>query len=149
VAESEQTAAKKKRRLRAPTESVRERAVKAQEAAADPTPSKRRLVFRGFTAPLRLIGKGAVWLAHQPPLRQIGHGLRWFFTRRPVKFIGKILGFNYIASSFREVKLVTWPGFRQSLRLTKAVIIFSIIFGSLIAGVDFFLDKVFKQIILK
>jgi preprotein translocase SecE subunit len=149
VADSEQSQAKKKRRLRAPSETVRERAVKAQEAAADPKPTKRRLVFSGFTLPLRLIWRGLAWLAHKPPLKPIGHGLRWFFTRRPLKFIGKLLGFKFIAGSFKEVKLVSWPTFRQSMRLTKAVIIFSIIFGSLIAGVDYGLDKLFKQIILK
>jgi len=149
VADTEKSAEKKKRRLRAPSDSVRERAVKAQEAAADPTPSMGRLIFRGFIAPLRLVWHGLAWLAHQPPLKQVGHGLRWFFTSRPLKFIGKILGFRYVTGSFREVKLVTWPSFRQSMRLTKAVIIFSIIFGTLIAGVDYGLGKVFKQIILK
>lgn len=149
VAESKQDSANKKRRLRAPSESVRERAVKAQEAAADPTPSKKRLVFRGFTWPLRFIWRILAWIAHHPPLKQIGHGLRWFFTRRPMKFIGKILGIRYIISSFNEVKLVTWPTFSQSMKMTRAVIIFSAIFGCLIAGVDYGLDKVFKQIILK
>lgn len=149
VAESNLEPAKKRRRLRAPTESVRERAVKAQEAAATPTPAKSRLVFRGFTAPLRLVWRALTWLAHKPPLRQLGKSIRWFFTRRPMKFIGKLLGFGFIAGSFREVKLVSWPGFRQSMRLTKAVIIFSVIFGGLIAVVDIGLDKLFKQIILK
>lgn len=146
---SEVTPAKPKRRLRAPSETVRERAVKVQAAAANPAPTKKRLLWRGFTAPVRLIWRALAWISHRPPLKQIGHALRWFFTRRPMKFIGRILGFRYIASSFREVKLVTWPSFGQSMRLTKAVIVFSFIFGSLIAGVDYGLGKVFKQIILK
>lgn len=105
--------------------------------------------MRGLTWPLRTLWRGLVWLAHKPPLRQIGHGLRWFFTRKPMRFLGKILGFNYIASSFREVRLVTWPTWRMSFRLTGAVIIFSVVFGALIAAVDFGLDKIFKHIILK
>ena len=149
MAESKQDSAKKKRKLRAPSESVRERAVKAQEAAADTTPSKSRLVLRGFTWPLRFIWQIVKGLSHQPPLKQLGHGLRWFFTRRPVKFIGRLIGLRYIRDSFNEVRLVTWPSFGQSMRLTKAVIIFSIIFGSLIAVVDYGLGKIFKQIILK
>ncbi|MBC7581526.1 preprotein translocase subunit SecE [Aeromicrobium sp.] len=123
--------------------------MKAQVAAADPTPTKKRLLIRGFTLPIRLIWRGLKWVSHKPPLKQIGHGCRWFGTRRPIKFIGRILGFNYVAGSVREVKMVTWPSFKQSIRLTRAVIIFSVIFGSLIAGVDFGLGKVFKQIILK
>jgi preprotein translocase SecE subunit len=149
VADNEQAPERKKRRLRAPSESVRERAVKVQEEAANPTPTKRGLVWRGFTAPVRALGRGLVWLSHRPPLKQIGHGLRWFFTRRPVKFIGQLLGVRYVVSSFKEVKLVTWPNFRLSMRLTGAVIIFSVIFGALIAGVDYGLDKLFKHIILK
>ena len=149
VADSNDDTARKKRRLRAPVESVRERAVKAQEAAADPTPTKRRLILRGFTWPLRALWSIITWLSHRPPLKQLGHGLRWFFTRRPIKFIGRIIGVRYIIHSFNEVKLVTWPSFGQSMRLTKAVIIFSIIFGSLIAGTDYVLGRVFKEIILK
>jgi len=149
LADNEVTPVRKKRRLRAPSETVRERAVKVQEAAANPMPTKRGLLWRGFTAPVRLIDKGLAWLSHRPPLKQIGHALRWFFTLRPVKFIGRVLGFRYVASSFKEVKLVTWPSFGQSLRLTKAVIIFSIIFGGIIAGVDYGLGKLFKHIILK
>ncbi|MGH7241329.1 MAG: preprotein translocase subunit SecE [Candidatus Saccharimonadales bacterium] len=146
---SELTPATKKRRLRAPSETVRQRAEKVQAAAANPTPTKKRLLWRGFTSPVRLIWRGLKWLSHRPPLKQIGHALRWFFTRRPMKFIARVLGFRYVAGSFREVKLVTWPTFSQSLRLTRAVLIFSFIFGALIAGVDYGLDKLFKQIIIK
>ncbi|HWT55477.1 MAG TPA: preprotein translocase subunit SecE [Candidatus Microsaccharimonas sp.] len=147
--DSELTPAITKRRLRAPTETVRQRAEKVQAAAANPTPTKKRLVWRGFTSPIRLVWRSITWLSHRPPLKQIGHGLRWFFARRPVKFLGRLLGLHYIASSFREVKLVTWPTFGQSMKLTRAVIIFSFIFGTLIAGVDYGLDKLFKQIIIK
>lgn len=149
MADSELTPAKNKRRLRAPSETVRERAVKAQAAAVTPKPTKRRLVLGGFTWPLRMIWRALAWISHKPPFKQLGHGLKWFFTRRPMKFIAKLLGFKFIASSLGEVKMVTWPTFKQSMRLTRAVIIFSIIFGGLIAGVDYGLDKLFKHIILK
>jgi len=96
-----------------------------------------------------MVGKGLAWLAHRPPLKQIGHGLRWFFRLRPVRFIGRILGFTYIRSSWQELKNVTWPTRREGRRLTTAVIIFSVIFGALIAVVDFGLDKLFKQVFLK
>jgi preprotein translocase SecE subunit len=111
--------------------------------------SLARLFWRGFFMPARWLGRGLAWLAHRPPLKQIGHGLRWFFTSKPMRFIAKWTGIQYIIDSWSELRGVTWPTFKQSVRLTGAVIIFSIIFGLLIAVVDFFLDKVFKQILLK
>ena len=143
-AESEQ--AKKKRRLKAPSQTVREKAVKAQESADKPLQIGNARKILGF---LRLPFKGLAWLSHQVPLKQIGHGLRWFFSLRFMRFLGKILGFRYFVSSWKELKLVTWPNGKQSRRLTTAVIIFSVIFGGLIAIVDFGLDKLFKQVILK
>ena len=60
-----------------------------------------------------------------------------------------MLGFRYIRDSAQELRNVTWPSFRESMRLTGAVILFSVIFGALIAVVDYGLDKVFRQILLK
>lgn len=111
--------------------------------------SLARVFFRGFFWPVRILGKGLAWLAHHPPLKQIGHSLRWFFRLKPVRFIGRILGFRYLASSWRELRQVTWPTWRESRRLTGAVIVFSVIFGALVAAVDYGLDKLFKEILLK
>lgn len=141
---------RKKRRLRVPTETVREKATKAQESSTQP--KKRgwfRQTLRGFFWPFRLIGRGLRWLSHRPPLKQLGHGLRWFFSLRLVRFIGKILGISFIISSWQELKLVTWPTAQQSRQLTFAVIVFSVIFGAIIAVVDLGLDKVFKQLVIK
>jgi preprotein translocase subunit SecE len=91
-----------------------------------------RVFFRGFFWPLKMLGRGLAWLAHKPPLQQIGHSLRWFFR-----------------GSFQELRQVTWPTRREGRRLTTAVIIFSVVFGLLIAIVDYGLDKLFKQVLLK
>lgn len=144
MAETEQP--KKKRRLRAPSETVRERAVKAQSTAGKPAKKGK---IRRFFGVLRWPFKGLAWLAHKPPLKQIGHGLRWFFSLRFMRFLGKVLGLRFLANSWKELKLVTWPTASQSRQLTIAVIIFSVIFGGLIAIVDYGLDKLFKQVILK
>ncbi len=111
--------------------------------------SLARLFWRGFFTPVRYIWRGLVWLIHHPPLKQIGHGLRWFFTRRPMKFIGRIIGLRFIRNSWRELRTVTWPTWKEGVRLTGAVILFAVIFGAFIALVDYGLDKVFKQILLK
>ena len=105
--------------------------------------------FRGFFWPARIVWRAAAWLSHQPPLKQIGHGLRWFFQLRAMRLLGRILGFSFIRSSWQELKQVTWPTRREGRRLTTAVIIFSVVFGALIALVDYGLDKLFKQLLLK
>jgi preprotein translocase subunit SecE len=105
--------------------------------------------WSGFMWPIKGIWRGLAWLTHQFPLKQIGHGLRWFFRLKAVRFLGRILGLTYIRDSWRELRGVTWPTRRESLRLTSAVIIFSVIFGLLIAVVDYGLDKLFRQILIK
>ena len=107
-----------------------------------------RAFFAGFMWPIKMIGRGFVWLSHHFPLKHIGHALRWFSRLRFVRFVGKMLGFKYIKDSWGELKLVTWPSFKESRRLTTAVIIFSVVFGLLIAIVDYGLDKLFKEVIL-
>jgi preprotein translocase subunit SecE len=108
-----------------------------------------RVFFRGFFWPLKMLGRGLAWLAHKPPLQQIGHGLRWFFRLRGIQLIGRGLGFGFFRGSFQELQQVTWPTRREGRRLTTAVIIFSVVFGLLIAVVDYGLDKLFKQVLLK
>lgn len=126
MADSDQQAARKKRRLRPVTsETVRERAAKAQIAAGEPAkPRKVRGVFGKILTPFRVIGRGLGW-------------------------IGKFIIPSYFRNSWRELRLVTWPNRKQSQQLTLAVIIFAIIFGVLVAGVDYGLDKLFKQVLLK
>ena len=118
---------KKVRKLRpsaATHETVRERS----SGAAEPkTPGKRRV--RGAFG--RLFGLG-FW----KPFRAVG------------RFLIRFLIPPYFKNSWRELQLVTWPDRRTTLRLTYAVIIFSIIFGVLVAVVDFGLDKLFKKVIL-
>lgn len=131
-------------------------AKKATQQDTNEDQTLTRAFFAGFFLPFRFLGRalkqlwiGLAWLSHRTPLKQIGHGLRWFFRLRAVRFIGRVLGFRYIRDSAQELRGVTWPTFRESMRLTGAVILFSIIFGALIAVVDYGLDKVFRQILLK
>jgi preprotein translocase subunit SecE len=108
-----------------------------------------RVFFRGFFLPVRLIWRGLAWICHRPPLKQIGHAIRWFFRLRAVRFIGKILGLRFLRNSWKELKLVTWPTRREGVRLTTAVVLFSTVFAAVLAVIDYGLDKVFKQLLLK
>lgn len=108
-----------------------------------------KMMWRGVRFVFRKIGQVLAWISHKPPLKQIGHGLRWFSRLKFVRKIGRILGLRYLRDSWRELRQVTWPTFKDSTRLTGAVIIFSLVFGVLIAIIDFGLDKLFRQILLK
>ncbi len=74
------------------------------------------------------------------------------FRLRPVRFVGrllaKILLINYFISSWKELRQVSWPGRKETAKLTMAVFMFAVVFGALIAAVDYGLDKIFRKILL-
>jgi len=118
---------KTKRRLRkAPT--IREKAEaktkKAEKAQGPKRFATGRSFVSGFFAPLRKLGRG-------------------------LKKISRYVIPPYFRNAWIELKQVTWPTFRNGLRLTGAVITFAVLFGVIVAVVDFGLDKLFKQILLK
>jgi preprotein translocase SecE subunit len=125
--------ASNKRRVKDP-ETFRERAAKAAE-----TPEPTR------TARLKGSSSGRVRSITRP----IGHPLRVVTGTKPARLIGKVLLPSYLRNSWRELKLVAWPNWLESRRLTYAVLIFAVIFGAAIALVDYGLDKLFKDILLK
>jgi preprotein translocase SecE subunit len=127
----------KKRRIRASTETVRQRTEKLQERETRATSPTRHQGLRAFW-------RGFLW-----PARQIARPFRWLGRFRVVRFLGRILLPRYFRGSWRELRQVTWPDRRTSWRLTYAVIIFSLIFGVIIFIVDFGLDKLFKEFIIK
>jgi preprotein translocase SecE subunit len=125
--------AKPKRRMVKKAETIREKT----EKSAQPKPPKKKGVIR-----LALGYIGA-------PFRWIGRKLAKLGRFKVIRIIGKVLWPQYFRNSWKELRQVTWPTRRETWQLTLAVIIFSVIFGVLIAVVDFGLDKGFKQLILK
>jgi preprotein translocase SecE subunit len=128
---------KKKRRVKNP-ETFRERAVKASEAESKPAAASR-LKSGGVkaTGPAR---RAVSRVAQAKALKPL---------HRPARIAGKVIVPTYFRNSFAELKLVTWPNWKQSRQLTTAVMIFAIVFGAAIATVDWGLDKIFKNILLK
>jgi preprotein translocase SecE subunit len=127
----------RKRRVKNP-ESFRERALKATSEIDKPQKERfftriLRFIFKPIRAFFRIL-----WNA---PLIKSLH--------KPLIFVGKIIVPAYFRNSWKELKQVTWPTWVESIRLTWAVLLFAIIFGAAVAVVDFGLDKVFKQILLK
>jgi len=121
-----------KRRVKNP-ETFRERAAKAAESDQ---PKRRDAV----SSTVRPLGK---------VLRPIGRSLRRLGRTKPMRILGRIIFPSYFRNSWQELKLVTWPSWRESRRLTFAVLVFAVIFGASIAIVDLGLDKLFRNILLK
>jgi preprotein translocase SecE subunit len=133
----------KKRQLKK-VETVRERV----ERAGSDKPQKRgvKKTAGKISRPFRGIGKAAAKV-----LRPFAFLLKPFKTR-PARFVGRILAaivfFKFFRASWNEVRQVEWPDLRTTLRLTMAVFVFSILFGTLIAITDFGLDKVFRKVFI-
>lgn len=124
----------RKRRVKDP-ETFRERALKAgEESKKAKAGSKRQPRVR--KAGGKLAGSVA------KPIRRAGR-------TKPGRIAGKVLFPAYFRNSLRELKLVTWPDWKKSRQLTFAVLVFAIIFGATISVVDYGLDKIFRNILLK
>ncbi len=123
-----------KKRVIKKSETVRERATKI--TAERP---KRRVIKS--TA-----GKVAKPLSALKPLAKP-------FKAKPVKKVSRGIAFilwpKFLRGAWGELRQVTWPGRRETWKLTLAVFIFALSFGSLIALADYGLDKLFRSVILK
>jgi preprotein translocase subunit SecE len=138
---ADQPANRGKRLVKNP-ETFRERAIKAADEGEKPKRSDRLLSASGkVMAPVgRPVGKVARTIGRQKPVKAL---------RRPARLVGKILLPGYLRSSWRELRQVTWPNWQQSRSLTFAVLVFAVIFGVVVALVDYGLDKVFRNVLLK
>jgi len=138
---ADQSETPKKRLVKNP-ETFRERAIKAAEATDKPKRSHRfRQAGRRAVSPVTtpIASAGRTLFAHQP----------FRFIATVARFIGKLIFPKYFRQSWQELRLVKWPNWGESRRLTFAVLIFAIVFGAIIALVDYGLDKLFKQLLVK
>lgn len=122
---------KTKRRTVKKAESIREKTVRAVEDSKQP----RRLqtTKRKAAVPFRLAGRAG---------RKLG-------KFKVFRIIGLVIVPPYFRNSWRELRQVTWLKPKESFRLTYAVIAFATVFGVAVAVLDYGLDKVFKQLLLK
>ncbi len=137
---AENSSQPKKRRLKDP-ETFRERAIKASDEIEKP---KRRQ---------KLNWPGSTLKAIFSPISKAFHQLKTVKQLKPLfvflALIGRIIFPKYVRTSFEELKKVTWPSFKQSRKLTYAVLVFAIVFGASVALVDWGLGKIFKHLLLK
>ena len=127
-----------KKRLVKNPETFRERAIKAGET--EDKPKRASQVKSAGGKLVKPVGAPFKKAAQSKPLKPL---------RKPARIFGKIILPTYIRNSWQELRKVTWPTWQQSRKLTVAVLIFAIIFGALIAVVDYGLDKLFRNILLK
>ena len=125
---TEQSPKVKVRKLRAATETMRERAERVSEKDQQKGQKPRRFQNR-FSKIGQRVSHLRVWV--------------------PFKFVGRFVIPPYIRASWRELRMVTWPDRKQTRDLTGAVIMFSVVFGLIIAAFDYGLDNLFKRVILK
>lgn len=133
----------KKRQLKK-VETVRQRVERG-----DTEQPKRRHVKKAaskLSLPFRLLWRVARFIA-----RPFAFVLNPFKTK-PARFVGRILSkvllFNFFRESWQELRQVKWPTARETTRLTIAVFIFSLVFGTIIALTDYGLGKIFKAIFI-
>lgn len=129
---AEANKAPKKRRVIRKAETLREQTEKRTKAADKPRRGIVRTILRTITAPLRFIARQIAKLGRFKVFRVIGY----------------ILVPPYFRNSWKELRQVTWPGRKETWKLTFAVLIFSAALGILVTVVDFGLDKLFKRILL-
>lgn len=73
----------------------------------------------------------------------------------PDNKIGRFLGKKqriiprFFRESFDEIKQVSWPNRKETIKSTIAVFIFALVFGTLIWITDYGLEKLFRKVLLK
>jgi preprotein translocase SecE subunit len=129
-----------KRRVKDPV-TFRQQALNAAESSGKPTRKHRiaRLIVRTIRAVTRPVARVLMVIFNRKPFT---------WLKRPLNILGKIIVPPYVRNSWKELRLVSWPSWGQSVRLTFAVLVFAAIFGLVIAGVDYVLDKIFRQILI-
>lgn len=126
----------KKRRIKK-SETVREKTEKATK-----TTSKPRRVRRTASA------------ATKPLKAAHSIGRKEFYLPMPDTKVGRFLNKRrsltprFLRDAWNELRQVTWPSNRETLKLTFAVLMFALVFGSLIWVVDYGLENLFRKVLI-
>ncbi|MEO5627602.1 MAG: preprotein translocase subunit SecE [Candidatus Saccharimonadales bacterium] len=126
------------------SQTVRER---SQTAVTESTGRRvRKAATSSVTKPISAAGKGVKTAAK--PFKPLTKPFQNKFMRKVGHILATVLLINYLRSSWKELRQVTWPNRKETTKLTIAVFLFAIVFGAIIAITDFGLDKIFKKILL-
>jgi preprotein translocase SecE subunit len=132
--------AKKPAKKPAKKQTLRERS----EATQTAKPRRLRKTAGSIKKPLSVVGRLLKKLRIPLPDNKFGKVLRKIFH-----IIGLILWPKFFREAWGELRQVTWPGRRETWRLTTSVFIFAVVFAIIVGFLDFGLDKLFKELIVK
>lgn len=125
-----------KRRIKK-TETVRERAGRAQKDSAKPRRIKK--AADKTARPLSLLRQAHQKEVYLPlPDNKIGA-----FLNKRRRLVPK-----FLRGAWAEIRQVTWPTRRETIKFTFAVVMFAFFLGALITITDFGLEKLFKEVLL-
>jgi preprotein translocase SecE subunit len=127
----------KKKRVLKKTETVREKAVKKEQ------PIKTKRVHKvASKAKLPFSKARKIGAKEYHPVKLPDNKIGRFLTKTR-KFTPK-----FFRDAWAEVRQVTWPNRKETIKLTLAVFIFAITFSLLIGVVDYGLDRLFRELLL-
>ncbi len=134
---SEQNKTRSIRKVKNP-QTFRERALKVSHQSQQTKPTHRlgAIVKKPIT-PVVKMG------------RKVGQNKFVRIISWPLRLLAKILFPKFLRSSYQELRMVKWPNGRESRQLTFAVLVFAVVFGVIVAVVDYGLDKLFREVLLK
>lgn len=136
--------APKKRQLKK-VETVRQRSERVGSTPAGTRKGSK--VWKVVSKPLRITGRFIAKVLSPFAFVLIP------FKTKPMRFIGQMLAsvllFRFFRDAWKELRQVQWPSARETVRLSMAVFMFSIVFGVIIAITDYGLDKVFRKVFIE
>ena len=126
----------KKRRIRK-IETVREKTEKATKTAPKPRRVRRTasVAAKPFKAAHR-VGRKEFYLPM--PDTRLGR----FLNKR------RSLTPRFLKDAWNELRQVTWPSNKETLKLTFAVMMFALVFGGLIWVTDYGLENLFRKVLI-
>lgn len=125
---------KKTQKATKPSSSMRDSAAKSRAKAEKP-----KKVRKAASAAKKPVGKVSSALKKEYHLIEPKDG---FFSK------SRKLTPGFFRSAWAELKQVTWPGRKETWRLVFAVFVFAIVMGTVIASLDYVLEKLLREIIL-
>lgn len=129
---------KKKKRVRKPAQTVRQRSEQAA-ARGDKKPRRLRRTASKAMGPLKAIHRTGKKEYYLPiPNNRAGR----FLNKR------RYIIPRYFREAWGELRQVVWPSRRETWKLTLAVFIFAVVFALLVAVTDYGLDKLFRRILV-
>lgn len=122
------------------TETLRQRAVRVTADAGKPKKRRIHATATRASQPFRRLHRIGKKTIHLPmPNNRFGRVMNKRVTFFP----------SFFKKAWGELRQVEWPSNKTTARLTFAVFMFSLVFGALIAIVDFGLDKIFRKVFLQ